>query len=238
MPSPLVCVVDRLPFSTSAMVTFAPAITACDASTTRPVIVAPVLCAVATAERSRQRKSKAAQPRMQGLLLGRFTAFLHVRRGLPTLYHRCSSSRVVRLRPEGREQELLTAWLLAAARRFDGYEDGVNLRQRLWIVEFQHPALVRFVVEIEDPHVERAFIGEPAPAPGLEYAGITQRRFLVQIERVENERLPFRIENAPEGLLLVTGAIHVINVGNVEIAGAHQFTHVAVLRQELLRLLM
>ena len=60
---------------------------------------------------------------------------------------------MVRDTPEGSEQKLFSAWLLAAAARFDGHENSVHLGEGFGVIELEHPTFVGFVIKIEDSHV-------------------------------------------------------------------------------------
>src|ERR1700736_1274477 len=102
---------------------------------------------------------------------------------------------------EVRKQQGLPAWSTAPAVRFHRYEDGIDLFQRLRIIKFECPAFLGCVVLVKDTEVQRLLSVGAASAPRLERAGVFHSRLLIQIISVEDERLPFRIENAPVGLL-------------------------------------
>src|SRR6202022_4578734 len=70
------------------------------------------------------------------------------------------------------KQEGLTAWHMAPAVRFHGYEHGVNLFKRLWIIKFQHPAFLGCIVLIKDTEVQGLLFVRTASSPSLEGAGV------------------------------------------------------------------
>ncbi len=58
---------------------------------------------------------------------------------------------MIRLDLQVREKEGLAAGFVAAAIRFDGHENGVNLRQPLGVIKFQHPTFLGGIVHVKDP---------------------------------------------------------------------------------------
>ena len=57
---------------------------------------------------------------------------------------------------------------------------------------------------------------------------------LREVKRIENKQLTFPIENASEGRPPLAPAIHVIHVGDVQVAGRHEVADIAVGHQQLL----
>src|SRR5580692_2759012 len=77
------------------------------------------------------------------------------------------SLRVVWIEAEIRKQKRLSAWLGAAALRLDGHEYGINLGNRLCVVELQHPALLIGVVLIQEPQADVLVAVGSAASPCL-----------------------------------------------------------------------
>ena len=76
---------------------------------------------------------------------------------------------------------------MAAAVRLDRYENGVDLFERLGIIKLEHPAFLRRVVLKKDAEVQGLFFVRPASAPGLERAGVSDPRLLIQIIRIKDQ---------------------------------------------------
>src|ERR1700681_5004044 len=94
------------------------------------------------------------------------------------------------------KQEGLTARHVAPAFRLHGYEHGVNLFERLGIIKLEHPAFLRCIVLKKNAKVQGLFFVRPASPPRLERAGVSDSHLLIQIIRVENQRLPLGVEYA------------------------------------------
>ena len=70
--------------------------------------------------------------------------------------------------------------------------------------------------------------------PDLEDAGVLHTGLVIEIKGVKNQRLVLRIKHATVRFAGSAAAIHIEDVGNVELSSAHQFANVAVRCQVLL----
>lgn len=89
---------------------------------------------------------------------------------------------------EHREQKRFASRFPAAAARLDSYEDRVDLRKRLRVIETQDPPAAGLAVEIEDPEVEgtrRFALSRFFLAPGLKDTAFFQPGLPVEIEGVK-----------------------------------------------------
>jgi len=84
---------------------------------------------------------------------------------------------------------------VASAVWLDRYKDGIDLFQLLQIIEFHYPPFLGRAVFVEDAKIGSLLSVQNAAAPRLERAGALIPGLLVEIIRVENQRLPLRIEN-------------------------------------------
>src|ERR1700687_4847756 len=99
---------------------------------------------------------------------------------------RAATSRMVWFDAEIGEQQLLAARVLAAAARFCGHKHCVNICQCFWIVGFQDPAFLAYIVFIEDAQAARLTPVRPFSTPGLKRPRVLNARLCIQIERIEN----------------------------------------------------
>jgi hypothetical protein len=91
----------------------------------------------------------------------------------------------------------------------------VNRGKGFGIVKLQNTSLLAGVVLVENPQTEGLLFVDTATSPRLERAGGLQIRFLIQVICVENERLPFRIENTAVGFVCLSGYRDIVNLSNV-----------------------
>src|SRR5260370_6083977 len=110
---------------------------------------------------------------------------------------RVSRSRMVCANAKRGEQQLLTARMLASTVRFNRNENCINIFERLRIVSLQDPSLFAGVVLVEDAQTARLLLVRSFSAPRLERSCVLQARLRIQIERIENQRLSFGVEDAP-----------------------------------------
>jgi len=134
------------------------------------------------------------------------------------------------------EQKRSARRFSAAAPRLDRYEDSVDLRKGLRVIETQDPPSVGLAVEIEDAEVEgtrRFALNRLFLAPGLKGAGFFHPRLPVEIEGVEQQRLSLRVEDAAEWFPCSAATVDIEDVSYIKIAGTHQVANVTVGRKEL-----
>src|SRR6266478_7807534 len=115
-------------------------------------------------------------------------------------------------------------------------KNGIDLLQGLRIVNFQYPSLVRNVVHVKDAQAYVFFVIRATSAPRLKGIRIRHPRLLVKIVGVENERLVLRKKYSAKGFFVFPIARNIVDFGEIEISSPHQFTNVAVGRQQLLLL--
>src|SRR5260370_36291607 len=94
------------------------------------------------------------------------------------------------------EQQLLPARMVAPAVRLNRYENRVDVFQRLWVFGFQHPPFFTGLVFVEDAEIQSLLLVPASSAPRLERTRVAKPQLRVQIVGVEDQRLPFRVENA------------------------------------------
>ena len=116
------------------------------------------------------------------------------------------------------EQEGFGRWPLAPVFWLYGDEDCVDFAQHLGIVELEHPAPVGLVVYIKNTEADRRGLRCPAASPGLERLGLAEAGLALEIKGIEDQRLPFRVENAAKRLLGLALGINVKNVSDIELA--------------------
>src|SRR5208282_4081995 len=109
------------------------------------------------------------------------------------------------------KQERLSAGLLASAIRLNRHEDGIDLYQLCRIIEFHHPSLFGGAVLVEDAKAGSLLFVETAAAPRLKGAGGSVLRLLIEIIGVENQGLPFRVEDPAIRFLRLPVTRHVID---------------------------
>ena len=78
----------------------------------------------------------------------------------------------------------------------DRYEYRIDRCEGFGIVKLEDPPFLARVVFVEDSQTERLLLIRATPPPRLERTGIFQTCFLVEVIGIENERLPFGVENA------------------------------------------
>src|SRR5260370_20895022 len=115
-------------------------------------------------------------------------------------------------------------------------KNGIDLLQSLRIVNFQYPSLVRSVVHIKDAQAYRFSVVRTTSAPSLERIRIRNSRLLVKIVSIENERLVLGKKYSAKRFFVFPIARNIVDFGEIKISSAHQFTNVAVGRQQLLLL--
>src|SRR5205809_1002949 len=134
---------------------------------------------------------------------------------------------MVGLAPQRSIEKRLSARLLAAAVRFNGNKNGVDLCKPLRIVKAQHPAAVLFAVLEENAEIEwralRRFVSSPSLKCGVLDAGL-----VVEIESVKNERAAFGIEDTTVGFARSAVARHVEHIGHVKLARTHELADVTI----------
>src|SRR5713101_4248719 len=144
-------------------------------------------------------------------------------------------SGMVRTDAEVGEQQLLAAWVLASAVRFNCHKNGINVFERLRIVGFQNPALLADVVFVEDSETPSLLLVRPFPPPSLERARVLNTGLCVQIESIKDQ--PFRLcvkDAAVRPVRPLPG--DVMHVCHIEITSAHQLADVPVMIEQLLTL--
>src|SRR5216683_1082880 len=143
---------------------------------------------------------------------------------------------MVRWYAEIGKQQFVAARLRTTALWLHGYKNGIDLLQGLRIVNFQYPSLVRNVVHIKDAQTYRFFVIRATSAPRLKRIRIRHPRLLVKIVGIENERLVLGKKYSAKGFFVFPVARNIVDFGEIKISSAHQFTNIAVGRQQLLLL--
>src|SRR5712664_905559 len=141
---------------------------------------------------------------------------------------------MIRLNFQVGKEERLPAWLVASTIWFNRHEDGIDLFQLLRITEFQYPPLLGRAVFIEDAETGSLLLVKTAAAPRLERARALVPRLLVEIIRVENERLSFGVEDPAIRFLRLPVPGNVIDLGNIEVPGSHQVADIPVVGEQFL----
>src|SRR5712692_3772111 len=134
------------------------------------------------------------------------------------------------------KEEWLSAGLVASAVWFNRHEDGIDLFQLLRVIEFQYPSLLGSVVLIENAKTRSLLPVSAAAAPRLKCAGTLKPSLLVEIVRVEDQRLSFGIEDPAIRFLGLAVTGNVIYLGNIKVPGAHQFPDIPVVGEQFLLL--
>ena len=134
------------------------------------------------------------------------------------------------------EEQFVSARLRTTALWLHCYKNGIDLLESLWIVNFQYPPLVRNVVHIKDAQAYGFFVIRATSAPSLERIRIRNSRLLVKIVGIENERLVLGKKYSAKGFFIFPVPRNIVDFGEIKISSAHQFTNVAVSRQQLLLL--
>src|SRR6266850_3271917 len=134
------------------------------------------------------------------------------------------------------KEERLPAWLVASAIWFHRHEDGIDLFQLLRIIEFQYPSLLCRVVLVEDAKTGSLLFVKTAAAPRLKCAGTLKPSLLVEIIRVEDQRLSFGIEDPAIRFLRLPIPSNVIDLGNIKVPRPHQVADIPVVGEQFLLL--
>src|SRR6266478_8386387 len=143
---------------------------------------------------------------------------------------------MVRRYAEIGKEQFVAARLRTTALRLHCYKNGIDLLQSLRVVNFQYPSLVRNVVHIKDAQAYCFFVIWATSAPRLKRIRIRYPRLLVKIVGIEYERLVLGKKYSTKGLFVFPVARNIVDFGKIEISSPHQFTNVAVGRQQLLLL--
>src|SRR5579864_6683295 len=128
-------------------------------------------------------------------------------------------------------EEGFTGWLLTAAMGLDSHEYGIDFLQLLRIVEAQHPPPIGFAVHVEDPEIRGVilfFRSRVSLSPNLERAGGLDPRLAIEVEGIKNQRFVLGIENTAERFARAAAAVHIEDIGDIELARSHELTDVAV----------
>jgi len=122
-------------------------------------------------------------------------------------------------------QQCVKKWLagrlLASSMRLNRYKHSIDLIQLFWIVRAEHPPTVRFAIHIQDAEihgVRRAGRFSIALPPNLEDARVFDTGLMIEVKRVEHQRLVLSVKDATEGLACVAAAIHIENIGYIVFA--------------------
>ncbi len=107
---------------------------------------------------------------------------------------------VIRVNLQISKQQRLAARFVASTVGLYGHKHGVDLFERLGIVELQNPSLFRCVVFKKNPKIQSLLHVRATPAPRLERSCIPYAGLLVQIVGVEDQGLSFRVRKTrPQG---------------------------------------
>src|SRR5450755_4932413 len=93
------------------------------------------------------------------------------------------------------KQQLLSARMRTSPVRFDGHEISVNVVEGFGIVRFQNPALLAYVIFIEDAEAARWLLVRSFPPPRLKGSRVLNTRLRIQIERIEDQRLALGVKD-------------------------------------------
>src|SRR6266851_8065242 len=123
-------------------------------------------------------------------------------------------------------QDLLAVrFVVMFAGRFGCYENRVDLSENLWIVESHRPPALAGLVLTKNAQAMGDLLDASLSTPDMkDYVGPQPPR-VFQILGVKHERLPFDIENPPEGTLPFAVRVCVINVHNMQVPGSDEITH-------------
>src|SRR2546422_11417140 len=143
---------------------------------------------------------------------------------------------MVRCHAEIGKEQFVAARLGTTALWLHCDKNGIDLLQGLRIVNFQYPSLVRNVVHIKDAQAYGFCVIRATSPPSLERIRIRNSRLLVKIVSIENERLVLGKKYSAKGFFIFPVPRNIVDFGEIKISSAHQFTNVAVSRQQLLLL--
>src|SRR5207248_500540 len=147
---------------------------------------------------------------------------------------RAQSLRVIRWSIEKRRQQWLTLRLRRFLARTIGHVHVVNPRQGFVVVHLEDPAVLRRIIHIEGPQAPRTFLALAFLSPGLEYRSALQTLLQIQVEGIENQRLPFRIENPSKRPLQFALPANVVHINNVQAPRPQYVSNVVIGCQQLL----
>src|SRR4051794_35890517 len=117
---------------------------------------------------------------------------------------------MVRRHPQVREQKRLAARLYALSIQLNSHEYRIDLRKHLRIIGLQDPALLVYVVLIEDAKVAVMLGIVASTSPRLEGTGALHAWLLVEIVSVKDEGFALGVEDAPKRLLRISVLCHVV----------------------------
>src|SRR5579884_2858776 len=126
--------------------------------------------------------------------------------------------------------------MVASSAGLHRYENCVNIVERLWVTRLQHPTLFPDVVFIKDSEIEGLLLVWPTAPPRLECARILDSGLCVQVVCIENQPLPFRVENATIRLAGLSIAIHIVDFRDIKIASSHQVSNITIVVEQVLLL--
>ena len=144
---------------------------------------------------------------------------------------------MVRFVAQESKQYLSSAWLLyRLPGGFNGYEDGIDLRQDVRIVKCKHPASIAHIIVVEDSQASNRFLGTKVFAPYVERDFRIHFSRICEVVCIKNEGLPFGVENATKRALALAVPVPVVHINNMEIARDYELSDVTRFRRELLLL--
>ena len=85
------------------------------------------------------------------------------------------------------EEQRLGGWLRAPAVWLDRDKHSIDLRNRLCVIELQHPALLVGIILIEEAEADSVLPVGSVASPRLKCAGLPDTPLLVEIVAVEDE---------------------------------------------------
>src|SRR5258708_7141251 len=124
-------------------------------------------------------------------------------------------------------QERFARRSVAATLRLNCNEDGINFRESLGIVAAQSPPAVCFVVHVQNAETQRLSLVRFLTAPRLK-RGILHPRLAAQVERIKDQRLPFRIEYSAKRSSSIAVPFHVEYIRDVKLARTHNLANVTI----------
>jgi hypothetical protein len=78
----------------------------------------------------------------------------------------------------------------------------VNLRQNARVIELEHPAILRLIIDIKNTQTLSWILRRPTCAPGLEGSIAPGRGLITQLKRVKDQGLSFGIKNTAKSSLV------------------------------------
>src|SRR5271163_1743983 len=94
------------------------------------------------------------------------------------------------------------------------------------IVKRQHPASVAGIVIVKNSKAFDRLLSAEATAPYVEGNFCIHLPWITKVVRIEDQGLPFRVENPAKGALALAIAVPVVHVDDVEIARDHKVSNV------------